>query len=220
MEPSTTSDNNGIDFEKEFPLPRRGDRLITASSDIDNLLFVDPLGMTDSRGNRSPAGRWSLYADGYRHAADLLINSIQNAPTDDQLLYPITYLYRHFLELELKSLAVSSSTLSPEQIEIEDLNRQHDVHKLWLKCEANFRYLPLEFGPEIVSTVGSCITEISDIDPLSQAFRYPIDRKGNQTFDRITEVDVLNLKEVMTRIRNFLVVVEETVLEERNSRNI
>ena len=219
MKPITASDNNSFDFEKGFPLPQKGDRLIAASSDIDSLLFVDPLGMTDSRGDRSPTGRWSLYADGYRHAAELILNSIQNAPTDDELLYPVIYLYRHFLELELKSLVVASSTLSPQQIVIEDLNREHDVHKLWLKCEANFQYVPLEFGPEIVGTVGSCIKEISDIDPLSQAFRYAVDRKGNQTLGRITEVDVLNLKEVMTRIRNFLVVVEETVLEEKDSRN-
>lgn len=74
-----------FDFDKEYPLPYPGMRLFISSGNPDDLLQVDPLGGTDPEGNRSSTGRWSLYEDGYKHAADILVEKAKEEFLKDAL---------------------------------------------------------------------------------------------------------------------------------------
>lgn len=49
--------------------------------------------------------RWSIYAIGYKDAADLLVDNIEgNGRQHDFLVYPIVFLYRQYLELAIKDV--------------------------------------------------------------------------------------------------------------------
>ncbi len=46
-----------------------------------------------------------LYVVGYKEAADSLVDSIANQKgSADSLIFPIVFLYRHYIEIRLKSL--------------------------------------------------------------------------------------------------------------------
>src|SRR5260370_6794126 len=96
-----------LQFSQELRewLPGPGDALI---EDTSSAVRVDPLGYSEphSPAARSLIGRWDLYSDGFLHAGDRLVDGLTASPGEDELLYPILYLYRHHLELELKLLGM------------------------------------------------------------------------------------------------------------------
>src|SRR3989338_10138071 len=48
---------------------------------------------------------WSLYASGYKDAADFLVQRTEETKVgQDSLVYPVLFLYRQYLELEIKDL--------------------------------------------------------------------------------------------------------------------
>ena len=96
------------DWVESFP--KRGDRVFVPSA---SGAYIDPFGLIDPArpGERSSFGRWELYADGFREAADRLVGSLDagemNSPPGAALIYPILFCYRHFLELQLKALVLT-----------------------------------------------------------------------------------------------------------------
>lgn len=177
-------------------------------------MSVDPLHRTDLQGNRSPEGRWQLYASGYKRSADILVDRLGREPCCDELLYPILYLYGHFLELELKRLLVDSSRFSENELGIENLNKNHNLYEIWSRLKSNFRHFYRDCPPEWIRVVDACINEFSQHNVRAQAFRYPFDREGNQTLDKLRWLDIANFRDVMTRISNFLDIVEVAIWQE------
>lgn len=59
--------------------------------------------------------KWDTYAEGYKSAGDIAVQYVvENNWYQDFLVYPIVFLYRHYLELRLKELYfVSSRLLDP-----------------------------------------------------------------------------------------------------------
>src|SRR6266478_1683118 len=76
------------------PWPKTGDKLFVP----DNGRHVAYIGLRTS---------FSVYAIGYKDAADALIERVleKNFGADLQI-YPIAFLYRHYLELRLKQLLI------------------------------------------------------------------------------------------------------------------
>lgn len=60
----------------------------------------------DSYMNAYSGGDWDTYAMGYKRAGDILVQYVADNDWDqDFLVYPITFLYRQYLELRLKELS-------------------------------------------------------------------------------------------------------------------
>lgn len=57
-------------------------------------------------------GNWNFFANGYKLAADMLIDRIEGNPPGDCLIAPVLFLYRHWIELKLKELIVSLNVFS------------------------------------------------------------------------------------------------------------
>jgi hypothetical protein len=207
-----------LDLEKEYPLPQAGERLLRDSGEEENLLIVDPLGMTDHTRKRLRNGRWRLYTDGYKRAGDILASRAKEEFAPDELLYPILFLYRHYLELELKGLVAYSSRLTEERIELTGLCKEnHNLSKLWQMLEKNLGVLHL--NPEMVTAAEAWVHELHKVDTESQAFRYPFDRKDQQTMCGLDAVNIQNLSEKMTSLRNLMSVMFETIGEALDYQN-
>jgi hypothetical protein len=73
---------------KDVPLPGQGDRLSKCRR------LTAPI--------RPAFGVWPAWARAYRASADLLVDSERGGEEADAQIYTVVYLYRHFLELELK----------------------------------------------------------------------------------------------------------------------
>lgn len=202
----------------EFALPETGDQLFIQDGD-DECLRVDPLGMTDSKGKRvSEDGRWDLYADGFKRAAEKLVEFALSAPITDNLLYPILALYRHSLELRLKALVVQASSFGNDPIALSSLNKTHKVLALWEDLAPQLEHLSQKAATPHVAAARQLIGEFAKLDGDGQSTRYPWDVKDNPSFSQLRRVNIKNLRDTMKKLDNFLFVLEETVAQEADFR--
>ena len=129
-------------------------------------------------------------------AAYLLSETIRNGEWEDRLLaYPILYLYRHSIEVLLKSALGTAA-------------KTHDLDTL---CGEFRAFIKAEFDADLPNWIISRLKELSEIDPSSTAFRY------SQNFDRTTKkdmpvncefhVDLVHLQSAMMALNTALVGV-------------
>jgi hypothetical protein len=131
-------------------------------------------------------GGWSLpsgttweMAEQYFDAANVLVDSIERNEIEDYKLgTPILYLYRHWLELAVKSI------IGPVY--------GHDLEKLSLELT---RFL-LQRGVEVPAWVTARLVEIGKIDRSSTAFRYAEGTSPGETY-----VNVPHLRDAMRMLQ-------------------
>jgi hypothetical protein len=198
-------------------LPDENDYLIEENGTEDEYLLVDPLGFSGQNGIRvSEAGRWHLYAFGYKHAADLLVKRSPKRPEDDELLYPIIALYRHFVEMRLKSCIAACSSLGEEPIPLALLDN-HSLSKLWEQMKTNLKHL----GPEVLGLtlvgVEKLILEVGNLDSNAQSARYPFDKKG-PTLTEQYSINIVHFKNIIEKLEAFFDVIEGAVDFETDQR--
>ena len=143
---------------------------------------------------------WTLYADAYKYAGDLLVEcNKENHKIKDLLIYPIVFLYRQYIELRLKCIIRDGNQL----LDIpEEFPKHHRIDELWKQCR---RILEEPGDPsEDLEAVEECILQFSEQDPTSMAFRYPTDKNGNPSLPGLRIVNLRNLADVITRIGSLL----------------
>lgn len=141
---------------------------------------------------------WTFYASGYKEAADLLVErSERNRGSLDTLVYPILFLYRQYLELEIKNLIRLGRQL--EDID-ESFPKHHRLNDLWDTCSKILRRIAPGDSLEEQNQIGRLIREFCKVDPLSMAFRYPEDRDGKPSLPSLSHINVLNTKVVIGKI--------------------
>jgi hypothetical protein len=107
--------------------------------------------------------------DQYYEAASLLVDAIKRDELEDfRLANPVLYLYRHWLELALKSLIGTGA-------------HGHDLGQLASEFESTMRKAT---GSILPQWIVRRVKEVAAIDPSSTAFRYAENR------DRMTKRDV------------------------------
>jgi len=132
-----------------------------------------------------PKNDFGVFAKGYISAAEQLAQRLLQAPRfSDYEAYPVIFLYRHALELSLKHVIYSCAQLGALR-EIESIKDElYNHHKLADLMETASASLNVLFpGDEMLATFiprcrQTCL-ELSQIDPDSFSFRYPMDKKGN-----------------------------------------
>lgn len=155
-------------------------------------------------------GNWQTqfvgYTDGYKNSADELIElaiSSQDIQKLDTFVYPICFLYRQYLELEMKGLYLKYSEDSADKKSktIKDVN--HSLLKIWNKIKLLLTENANETEFQSVDIVEEYITEFHNYDNSSFSFRYPIDKKLNLLFGSEKRLDLSNLKDRMNELQHF-----------------
>jgi hypothetical protein len=111
---------------------------------------------------------WCVYADGYKRAAELLIERTKNIYETNTVIFPILALYRHYVELSLKEIIAYGQYLDGKG-SIPD--NEHDLKQLWACAKNYIRKSYTAF--EQLSRIEQLVYEIYDLDPTSQGARYP-----------------------------------------------
>ena len=144
-----------------------------------------------------------LYARGYKKAADTLVEEVlRTANHQDILVYPILFLYRHYLELQLKVIIAEGRRLLDDG---EGFPTNHDIASLWSIVKGITRKVwhsptdPIEF-----KSVDHIISEYSKIDAGSFSFRYPNNRDGGPTLDGIQHINIRHAAEMISEAATFL----------------
>ena len=186
-----------------LPLPGAGDRMFGSGADEPRSRSVVWHGWTDG---------WYAYAAGYKLAADAAVaHACSEEYGQDILIYPVGFLYRHYLELTIKSLVRALRWLldEPERADIGS----HDIARHWAICSDLLRRVVAGDAHEELDHVGRLIGEFCGHDPKGQAFRYPEDTKGNVTLKGLKWVSLGNMRDVMDKIAGLLEGVDAMVGE-------
>jgi len=135
-------------------------------------------------------------AKGYRQAAELLTQCLGDRKGDlDFLVYPIVFLWRHYLELELKVLR-------------QALQGKGDLHHklilLWQECRSLLERHVCSPDSGDLDKIEGRIREFQDIDPDSMAFRYTKHKKTGRSIVPGKHIDLGRLFNLMREIADQL----------------
>jgi hypothetical protein len=188
------------DILANAPWPRQGDRLVTAG---------DPDWHNKAMLMHGWGDRWAVYAEGYLTAADVVVDRIKEGfGHQDFLVYPVMFMYRHSLELNIKNLIQLAWRFLDKEAS-SDLGSHHLV-RLWQICRPLLEETAPGDSTEELGHVGTLIDEFCQYDAGSYAFRYPVTKPDPKTGERsamlenMTEINLRNVQEVMANMSALL----------------
>lgn len=153
----------------------------------------------------------SLLADVFIECADMLVGLLEsgaNPTPPDRFLQPVLYLYRHALELDLKSVirdAEAADVISLTKTKRDNLNRFHGLTWLWETARDDVVPHLGPDNPELTQELEKRLGEIDTIDPHGDAFRYSRDKAGTDSLERVPEfTDFGHFRNVVREIHRYL----------------
>lgn len=146
------------------------------------------------------SGQWHLYAEGYRQAAERVFESWR-AQRDDCLVYPIVFLYRHYVELRLKELLQSAEQL----LELErNWQSNHKIAELWEVLKKLLQKIAPSEPACDLQNAERLVIELATRDPDSFEFRYPETKDGRKYLADLERIDLVNFCDAMRKLSGFL----------------
>ncbi len=156
--------------------PRKSDKLFRSDDDWQNNACI---------------AQWDqeyAYSSGYKAAAFSLAQKVcESHREQDILVYPIVYLYRHYVELILKEITVIASALLDKELTEQELKAldRHQLNELWSNLQPMLNpicQLVQETGYPIEDMEGieSYINQLHEHDPDGQRFRYATIKQGKK----------------------------------------
>jgi hypothetical protein len=139
------------------------------------------------------------YGDGFAEAVDILTSALESDDHRgqlDTLIYPICFCARHHVELFLKAQIIAIGSMrgiAPA----EPVSGIHHLGKLWdalvkVATDTDRRFVePLEGMRETISN-------IAEIDPTGQTFRYPT---SNESVKHLVRTPVINVPTLRREFR-------------------
>jgi hypothetical protein len=152
---------------------------------------------------------WSAYREGYKKAADALVLKLLDSDCDYiadlhirfGMIYPIMFLYRHYIEIEFKDLIALAGMTS--LVDIKKMSG-HDLRKLWSKVlECVEAVQGKDTRQEFEDAFEKVIEYFEQVDPHGDGFRYPKNVKGNAQWDSSFEVDIVKVNSDIKRLDHF-----------------
>jgi hypothetical protein len=157
--------------------------------------------------------RWWVYAIGYKRAADILVSEVDSRPRhQDMLVYPILFLYRHYLELTLKNLMRKCWMLFSE--DSSDNLDSHDLRRYWQIEQGLIIRVSPETSTEDLRPIARLIDEFCKHDPVSFAFRYPVSKPNSKTRRRsptLASLRMINIGQVRGSVQRAANLLEGAI---------
>jgi hypothetical protein len=188
--------------DMRVPWPRKGDKLFRAPDDAGyDWWFNACLNFMPTSVQRYG------HARGYRLAADILVQHIGEAKRDqDVLVYPIVFLYRHYVELMLKSLIRDVRVLlrRPAKARRHNVPLHHRLTSLWQECAPLLAEAFPDEPQQDFDAVSDYVRQFSEVDPISTSFRYPEDKSGAPSVPGLKHINLASLRGMVDRLDSFL----------------
>ena len=166
---------------------------------------------------------WGLYVSGYKEAADSIVDNAEEFGVD-LLVYPVLFLYRHFLEIGLKYDLI---VLRRYFREPPKLPTHHRLDILWQEIRSlSEREWNSEEHTEYYDAMGHRINEFQQVDNQSFAFRYPVTKQNTSTLDNLPDVygsgkaiiNLLQVKEIVHEMAGFILGTIDMVADYEEAR--
>jgi hypothetical protein len=147
---------------------------------------------------------------GFRRAAELLYEAMisQHSIRDlDTVIFPYAACWRHHVELQLKTLLAQLRALGDLPVE----NRHHHrIDQLWHEARNLMIWLFPDEKEDLVA-VDRVLSQLADLDPDGQAFRYALSRDGRLTLNEIDKINLVAFHEAMMGVANYLDAADTSV---------
>jgi hypothetical protein len=176
--------------------PRPNEKLIRSEVDWQHNACVDCT--TPTLGS---------YAVKFKAAADVLVREAAAGEAMlDEMIIPIVFLYRHYIELTLKEIIMFGRDVvgTGKGFPTKRDEKPHNLKGLW---DEVLTLLTAHYGaaiPAEADNVTSCIEDLDAHDPNSFSFRYPSDKNGKPYLTGIRHINIRNLYKTMDRLASFL----------------
>ena len=151
------------------------------------------------------------YLIAYKNAADKLVDC-EKSLFMGTAIYPIAFLYHHFLELYLKEILMTYKN----DFRLNEIKCPHNLLELWSSLmdflnDGAFMDFPslFDIDNKDLSAATAYFQDISEYDKTSESFRYPENKSGMRFFDSEKSVDLKNLKARIGELANILFIIEE-----------
>lgn len=172
-------------------------------------LPIEPIFTSDVDWQCNACLNWShstfeMYTMGYKEAADTVVAQVIDAGRhQDILVFPICFLYRQYIELRLKEIIRSGKILLDEP---GDFPQHHRILDLWSIAIAILKKaFSQELEPPDLMVAKHVVSEFSKLDPESFAFRYPVDKKGVNSLEGLSYI---NLRRVAEYLDAFAMIMD------------
>lgn len=144
------------------------------------------------------------YIEGYLRAADRLVEHVAETARDqDVFVYPIAFMYRQHIELQLKQIIDTGRQLLT--VNESGHPTHHKLHNLWPLAQELMRQTwSDEPDPPEFELIDHFIQQFAGIDHDSTAFRFPKQMSGSQSLAGVKHINLRNLAECVHSFSGFL----------------
>jgi hypothetical protein len=150
---------------------------------------------------------WFAYSAGYKEAADRLVAGIVGGlHGQDMLIFPIFFLYRHYLEVSIKEQIKECQQLlgikpphKPRKHQYSQAAKGHDLAGLWAYLKGLIPGIYPGLADTVLSEIDRVVEAFHRHDGGGDAARYPEDLDGRRTLSGLREVNLRRLAEDMAR---------------------
>lgn len=144
---------------------------------------------------------WYGIAEGFKRIADLAVAHVAETGHDqDFYVYPVMFCYRHYAEVMLKQLIRDLRQLY--DIEDTTIPNTHSLERLWDIAEPLL--LRHTTDPTTYANVRKSLRRFNELDPRSDSYRYPVDKKGDPHLKGLYNVDLGQVRSVVEPLSGFL----------------
>lgn len=147
------------------------------------------------------------YIEGYKTAGDALVDkAIESKKISilDTYTYPALFLYRQFLELQLKEVYLLYSKDSPDKKTTFLKQASHNLRKVWVKIKPTVQGCKMsDTGDDTLDEIETVILEFDQFDKSSFTFRYPIKKDLTKVFIKDEKIDLSVVKDIMNEVYEF-----------------
>ncbi|MBD3338588.1 MAG: hypothetical protein GF353_05750 [Candidatus Lokiarchaeota archaeon] len=137
----------------------------------------------------------AIYTQSFKDAGDRLVEYAQSDKTSiNFLVFPILFLYRHYIELALKEIILSATQYLEKE---NNAINSHNLSHLWDETKKLISEVDLDIPEDEIVAVENQIIQFHKLDMSSMTFRYPVDKQGN-VFKNLSEyINIENVREIV-----------------------
>jgi hypothetical protein len=144
------------------------------------------------------------YARGYLDATELLLKAVgKTGSVNDLLVYPICQNFRHGVELFIKYLISDLTKLTRSQAKFRI---GHSLEGNWSTAMNLIQKTKLDVTSDDIKLITRVVTNIMEVDPNGNIFRYPESIKGDQ---HLKEWALVNLAVVYEKFSSLSQVAKD-----------
>ncbi len=145
--------------------------------------------------------RQIIYISGYFEGARKLANDVKN---DENLIYPVVFLYRQYIELVLKN--INNQLKRPISLKGQ---KAHDIKYIFDSIYNQIIQL-WNFEQQELDHMRNVIEEFANIDPNSSNFRY-YEKRGDKGYEKtINHKATVNVSRLIKSMDEFNEIIDFT----------